>query len=103
MGGADLQRVGSSAQSGQSLLDAAAAGHIEIESPGHCGIWSPAADGSHTGRILLMLVVCSIYSVRSAYEIGRVGENRGLQGVSLRAKISRLSPGCRCMSASSPY
>src|SRR5208337_3511469 len=70
MGGADLQRVGSAAQSGQSLLDAASAGHIEIEGQGHRGIWSAAVDRPYTGRVFPVLAVCPLYSLLATHEIG---------------------------------
>lgn len=64
VGGADLQCVRSAAQSGQSLLDAASAGHIKIEGQGHCGLWSAAVDRAHSGRVLPVLVVCPLHSLR---------------------------------------
>jgi len=66
------QRGGSAAQSGQSLLDAASARHSEIESPRHCGIWRAPVDGSHSGRVLPVLVVRTLYPLFAAYEISVV-------------------------------
>ena len=78
MGGADLQRVGSAAQSGQSLLDAAATRHSEIESQRHCRIRRAAVDGSHSGRILLVLALCPLHSVPAADQIKIVDGRRAI-------------------------
>src|ERR1700739_2160424 len=93
LGGADLQRVGSAAQSGQSILDVTLSGHIEVEGQGYRRIWSAAVDRAHTGRVLSVLVVCPLYSVCAAHKIGLPYGCRGIRGkprIARRRAIIRL-------------
>src|ERR1700687_2612064 len=69
LGSVKLPRRARAAQLDNSILDAASAGHIEIEGQGHCGIWRTVVDGSHTVRVLCVLVVCPLYSARGVREI----------------------------------
>src|SRR5450755_1425730 len=69
LGGADLQRLRSPAQSGQPLLDAAPARLTEIKSPGHRGLRRIAVDRSHPSRLLPLLVIRPLHSLPAAHEI----------------------------------
>ena len=53
-------------------------GILKLKAQGHCGIWSAAVDGSHTGRVLSVLAVCALYSVPAAHEIAG-GERSSLK------------------------
>src|SRR5579883_1963021 len=74
MGGADLQRRGGAAQPGEPLLDAAAAGNPEAESPRLGRLHRAANDAAHPHRVFPVLAVRALYGLHSA---GAVTENTG--------------------------
>src|ERR1700733_6937811 len=69
MGGADLQRVGSTAEFDQSIFHAAAAGDFAAAGAGSGGIRIAAIGGAGAYRVFPVLAVCAAFGVCCADEV----------------------------------
>src|SRR5262249_35208717 len=73
MGGADLQCLRGTSQSGESVLDATAGGHPKDSAPGLRWLHHTLPYGSPSGGILPLLAFCAATALRAAGKVSSTG------------------------------